>query len=106
MKKVDLPPKAKSAMIWLEWREAFYTYLRTQLGSLDVPLLYVIIDPIEFTRICDNNLSDEDAMIISVNLCREDMTHEAAYVKDDRKVCQLLKSLLDKSSSSNLCTDN
>ena len=50
MKKVDLPSKVKSAMIWLEWREAFYTYLRTQLDSLDVPLLYVIIDPIEFMR--------------------------------------------------------
>ena len=106
MKKVELPPKVKSTMVWLEWREAFYTYLHTQLGSLDVPLLYVIIDPIEFTRMCDNNLSDEDSMIISANLCREDMYHEASYVKDNRKVRQILKLLLDKSPSSDLCKDN
>ena len=106
MKKVEIPPKVKSSMIWLEWREAFYAYLRTQLGSLDVPLLYVITDPIEFTRMCDNNLSDEDAMIISANLCREEMYHKASYVKDNGKVRQLLKVLLDKSPSSDLCKDN
>ena len=55
---------------------------------------------------CDNNPSDEDAMIISANLCREDMYHEASYVKDNRKVRQLLKTLLDKSPSSDLCKDN
>ena len=106
IKNVDLPPKVKSVMIWLEWHEAFYTNLRNQLGSLDAPLFYVIIDPIEFTTMCDNNLSDEDAMIISANLYREDMYHEASYVKDNRKVQQLLKSLLKKSPSSDLCEDN
>ena len=51
-------------------------------------------------------LRPSQLMIISANLCRKDIYHEASYAKENCKVRQLLKSLLDKSPSSDLCKDN
>ena len=42
---VPKPPKlTQTEPPWLEWKQDFFDYLRTQVNYLDVPLLYVLVD--------------------------------------------------------------
>ena len=45
MDSAPKPPKlTQTEPPWLEWKQDFFNYLRTQVNCNDVPLLYVLVD--------------------------------------------------------------